>query len=39
VTVGARALTAAAVKFGDEVHGEYVEDCVIRPYVRCCRIC
>jgi len=33
VTVGTRALTAAAVKFSDEVHGQYVEDCEIRPYV------
>lgn len=29
--VGARSLTAAAVKFGDEVHGQYVEDNKIRP--------
>lgn len=29
--VGARPLTAAAVKFGDEVHGQYVEDNMIRP--------
>ncbi|KAA8652360.1 uncharacterized protein ATNIH1004_001264 [Aspergillus tanneri] len=29
--VGARPLTAAAVKFGDEVHGQYVEDNKIRP--------
>jgi NAD(P)-dependent dehydrogenase (short-subunit alcohol dehydrogenase family) len=29
--IGARALTAAAVKFGDEVHGQYVEDGKIRP--------
>jgi NAD(P)-dependent dehydrogenase (short-subunit alcohol dehydrogenase family) len=31
VPIGARALTAAAVKFGDEVHGQYVEDGKIRP--------
>ena len=30
-SVGARPLTAAAVKFGDEVHGQYVEDNEIRP--------
>lgn len=29
--VGARPVTAAAVKFGDEVHGQYVEDNEIRP--------
>jgi len=29
--ISARALTAAAVKFGDEVHGQYVEDGKIRP--------
>jgi len=31
VPIGTRALTAAAVKFGDEVHGQYVEDGKIRP--------
>ncbi|RDL37303.1 NAD(P)-binding protein [Venustampulla echinocandica] len=31
ITIGARPLTAAAVKFGHEVHGQYVEDCRIRP--------
>ncbi|KAK4981118.1 hypothetical protein LTR66_001479 [Elasticomyces elasticus] len=31
VPEGARPLTAAAVKFGPEVHGQYVEDCKIRP--------
>lgn len=30
-SVGARSLTAAATKFGQEVHGQYVEDCKIRP--------
>lgn len=29
--VGARPLIAAAVKFGDEVHGQYVEDNKVRP--------
>jgi len=31
VPIGTRALTTAAVKFGDEVHGQYVEDGKIRP--------
>ncbi|KAG9851585.1 NAD(P)-binding protein, partial [Aureobasidium melanogenum] len=31
VSEGARPLTAAATKFGKEVHGQYVEDCKIRP--------
>lgn len=30
-SVGARSLTAAATRFGHEVHGQYVEDCEIRP--------
>ncbi|KAG9570318.1 NAD(P)-binding protein, partial [Aureobasidium melanogenum] len=30
-SVGARSLTAAATIFGQEVHGQYVEDCEIHP--------
>lgn len=31
VPEGARSLTEAAARFGQEVHGQYVEDCEIRP--------
>lgn len=32
VSVGARGLTDAAVKHGQECHGQYLEDCRIQPY-------
>ena len=31
VLMGGRSATAAAVNFGQEVHGQYVEHCKIRP--------
>ncbi|KAH0343863.1 NAD(P)-binding protein, partial [Aureobasidium melanogenum] len=30
-SIGARSITAAATRFGQEVHGQYVEDCEIHP--------